>query len=467
MQPPNTDPHSRGWAPTLTALAIAVFLVVGAETLLPTQAEVQPEGRALPPEDQKRVNEAIDRGVAYLRRTQLANGSWTQGAQGLQDMKTGFPQYWAVGYAALPALTLLECGVKPTDPALQKAARFVRQHIKAQKRTYEISLAILFLDRLGESEDRALIRSLALRLAAGQNITGGWAYLCPLLARGQEEKLLKYLRDRGQGDSRKPPAKAGKPPASVKEAVARLRALGKKGRFHPPLEGDNSNTQFAILALWAARRYDLPLEYTVARVEERFRASQEADGWAYEISSSRRYGSMACAGLLGLALGRGWGDEAQADAKGPARKAEDKGIADGLRTLGALLDDPTGKDPRGKRDDRGVKKGAVNLYYLWSVERVGVFCGLKTIGGKDWYKWGVKHLLPAQKEDGSWFTQGYLGSTPTIDTCFALLFLKRADLLPGLRERLQQRLAITDPGPSSPGEKKEKSPKEALGDPAK
>lgn len=49
-----------------------------------------------------------------------------------------------------------------------------------------------------------------------------------------------------------------------------------------------------------------------------------------------------------------------------------------------------------------------------------------------------------------------------IDTSFALLFLKRSDLLPDLRETLQKRLLITDPGDpktTSPGEKKEQDKK--------
>ena len=109
-------------------------------------------------------------------------------------------------------------------------------------------------------------------------------------------------------------------------------------------------------------------------------------------------------------------------------------------------------------DTRGVAsgkewgaKGAPNLYFLWSVERVGVLCNLKTIGGKDWYPWGVDLLLPAQRADGSWLGTGN-GGAPVIDTSMALLFLKRSDLLPDLRERLQKRLIITDPG-LSPGEK--------------
>jgi hypothetical protein len=460
MQPKKTHHRAPSWLPALPLLAGAALLVVGAQSVLATQAGGPPAGgRPLSAEEQKRVNEAIQRGVAYLGRTQLGNGSWSTGT--LPQRGAGLDaRKWAVGYAALPGLTLLECGVPPADPAVQKAARVVRQHIQAQTRTYEIALAILFLDRLGEPEDRKLIRSLALRLAAGQTAHGGWWYDCPLLKPAQEQKLLQYLgKQKGEMNSKQapqPPAKGAKAPTQHHE--------------------DNSNTQFALLALWAARRYDLPLEYTVARAEQRFRASQHQGGWYYVRSRMRPYGSMTCAGLLGLAVGRGWGPEAQAGGKGPDQpRAEDEGITKGLRALAPLLDDPSDSGAQKLLTESEVKKGAVNLYFLWSVERVGVLYNLRTIGGKDWYRWGAALLLPAQNADGSWFTKGYLGATPTIDTCFALLFLKRADLLPGLSKQLQLRLAITDPGPASPGESEKKSPgkqpapklKEAIPDPGK
>jgi hypothetical protein len=160
---------------------------------------------------------------------------------------------------------------------------------------------------------------------------------------------------------------------------------------------------------------------------------------------------MTCAGLLGLALAHGWDFDDQAMKRPPQdAKVEDEAIARALQALGGYLE-----DARDKQSARlPAPKGALNLYFVWSVERVGVLYGLKTIGGKDWYCWGVEHLLPTQREDGSWFGNGYLGSSPTIDTSFALLFLKRADLMPGLGEKLQQRLKISDPGPKkSPGEK--------------
>jgi hypothetical protein len=180
---------------TLNSLAGAVLLVVGAGAVLPTPAGAQPVGKnPLPAEEQKRVNEALDRGVTYLRRTQLASGSWSNGSLSQRTAPGSDPRVWAVAYAALPALAMLECGADPTDPAIQKAARFVRHYVRTQTRTYEVSLAFLLLDRLGEPGDRPLIRSLALRLVAGQNAYGGWGYSCPLTQAAQEKKLLALLR---------------------------------------------------------------------------------------------------------------------------------------------------------------------------------------------------------------------------------------------------------------------------------
>ena len=110
------------------------------------------------------------KGVKYLKDHQNVNGTWGVGA------------VQSVGYTALPGLTLLECGVSPKDPAVQKAAGFVRKHIPnltGHHETYELSLAILFLDRLGETTDKALIRTMALRLVAGQTAAGGWSYELP------------------------------------------------------------------------------------------------------------------------------------------------------------------------------------------------------------------------------------------------------------------------------------------------
>ena len=86
---------------------------------------------------------------------------------------------------------------------------------------------------------------------------------------------------------------------------------------------------------------------------------------------------------------------------------------------------------------------APSLYYMWSVERVAVLYDLRTIADRDWYLWGTDILLPTQRGNGSWQTRSYPGSNSTIDTCFALLFLKRVNLVQDLTD-LQLYQAIPD-----------------------
>jgi hypothetical protein len=130
---------------------------------------------------------------------------------------------------------------------------------------------------------------------------------------------------------------------------------------------------------------------------------------------------MTCSGLLGLALAHG-------TVKKPTQKKEkpldDPAIRRGLAMLAREIDRPG-------------EKRLWDLYFLWSLERVGVLYDLPAIDGKDWYAWGRKILLPRQRNDGSWGDGGYFGSTPLLDTCFALLFLKQANLTRDLTDKLQ------------------------------
>jgi hypothetical protein len=455
--------------------------------------------------EQKRVNEAIDKGVAFLRKEQLPSGSWA---------KKGQPHQ--VGYAALAGLTLLECGLTPEDPTVKKAYRAVKFNSTNLDKTYEISLAILFLDRLGSSKDRKLIQTLALRLVAGQNSAGGWTYHCPLLKVPEEKLLLTYLRQRqpqyvseaiadtnpdpkkkqsGEAVTDPKQKKSGKLPEAVTDPnpgqspgtkkddpkfvdpagtppkgepkkgdpkvkgkklkvppkVERLRPeflppklrdlpvvqKGKRSKIKGklvPATDDNSNTQFAILGLWAARRHYVPMEMTLALVEERFRSSQcEGGGWGYPYNKGGQTGPMTCVGLIGLAVGHGAMMPIGAKVE-DAPPAKDEAITRGLKALGGYIGQPGQKNP-----------AMGNAYFMWSLERVGVLYNLRTIGGKDWYKWGVEVLLANQQGNGSWNSAPYHGHSPPLDTCMALLFLKRANLTRDLTENLRLRLAITDP----------------------
>src|SRR5262249_35992764 len=111
----------------------------------------------------------------------------------------------------------------------------------------------------------------------------------------------------------------------------------------------------------------------------------------------------------------------------PKGVVRDPRIVQGFAALNKNVGTPTGR-----MHGHGMK----NLYFLWSVERVGVLYNLATIGNKDWYRWGAEILVANQQPAGHWDKGGYHGAYPTLDTCLALLFLKRANLATDLGGRL-------------------------------
>jgi hypothetical protein len=78
----------------------------------------------------------------------------------------------------------------------------------------------------------------------------------------------------------------------------------------------------------------------------------------------------------------------------------------------------------------GWNRKCFQYYYLYALERLGVLYGTEYFGRHRWYTEGAKLLLEEQKPDGFWNTGTWDGDTagpkPVWDTCFALLFLKRA-----------------------------------------
>ena len=76
----------------------------------------------------------------------------------------------------------------------------------------------------------------------------------------------------------------------------------------------------------------------------------------------------------------------------------------------------------------GTKKQAHYYYFMYAMERVGIFTGLEKLGKHWWYAEGAKELLARQKADGSWYG-GADEVDAVIDTCFAILFLRRATRL--------------------------------------
>jgi hypothetical protein len=420
---------------------------------------------SLPAELQEKVNAAVARGVEHLQKTQAADGLWR-----------GSPP---AALSALCGLTLLECGVAPNDEQIAKAARKVRAAVADQsagQHTYTASLMLLFLDRLGDPGDAQHIRTLALRLVAGQNQDGGWTYTLPRLSSDNEDRLMQALamtRPSGLEKIIRRPANpgvpgkitkegpggggldrltGGKPPKedevqkalddlpdgfrdlpAFRDELARPGAQpGKKGGGKdrkggkgplPMVRGnitsDNSNTQFAALALWASLRHGIPMERALQRMGDRFRKSQRANGsWGYHAAQAG-WGSeaMTGVGLLGLAISTGLAEEKKPAARDPDIDRAFVALAKNIRS-----------------------DGPSNLYFWWTVERVAMLYSLKEIEDKDWYRLACEMLVIRQQKDGGWAMGGYPGANGTVDTCFALLILKRVNLAPELTTALEGRL---------------------------
>src|SRR5262249_19863042 len=190
----------------------------------------------------------------------------------------------------------------------------------------------------------------------------------------------------------------------------------------PKAHSDNSNTQFAILAMWTAQHHDVPTRRTLQLIVKRFRESQGPDGgWVYGYSkpgSADSTPAMTCAGLAGLAVGFGLSDTK----RGP-NQTDEQMVKRAFPCLMKFVGDPNDKWEKRVRLEENN-----NLYYLWSIERVAVMYNLPTIGVRDWYRWGAEILVTNQAQigahPGAWIDGGNtILADPVVNTCFALLFL--------------------------------------------
>jgi hypothetical protein len=192
---------------------------------------------------------------------------------------------------------------------------------------------------------------------------------------------------------------------------------------------DNSNSQFAILGLAIASRHDVCIVPTMRLVLRRFETSQDPwGGWDYNYrlgGAGHQKPAMICVGLTGLAVAHA---VLAPEDQGAVRKnLQDPRIINGLVALSQYVGQPSGQwlnHPEGNR------------YFLWSLERVGVLYDLPTIGPNDWYRWGAEILVANQQRLGNWGISDYPLSTPIADTCMALLFLKKVNLVKDVTDKL-------------------------------
>jgi len=356
----------------------ATFAILTLLCLSPAWAQESKKKPATGNVDPAKVDAAIKKGIARLKG-------------GVDDMGrvTGTRLHEIVLW------TFQHAGVPESAPEFQKLLKLVTE--TELERTYNVAVQAMILENLDRVKYQARIWQCAQFLVDNQCKRGDWNY-------GDPSPFTADVATAFQG--LKPV------PTDAKAAARKLPQVKvpvTKHRDAKQPKGDCSNSQYAALGLRACHDAGIiiPPEVIEAAIKY-WRDSHQNDpdpvrGWNYKGNNDetqKSYGSMTAGALGAIAIYQ------YIQAK-PWMQDKDCLMArDWLVQHYSVTENPG--------------HGAEELYYyLYALERAGVFFGFDKLDTHDWYSEGANNLLKTQKADGTW------GSSIE-HTCFAILFLRRA-----------------------------------------
>jgi len=425
-----------------------------------------------------------------LGKVRVAHWGLIHGEKKYNPESTGVEYRHPAGPTALALYTLLKCGVPPDHPTVVEGFAWLKAPHSITAKTdgwdskgftwshaektvpgsYELSTMILAVcakyDRYKKGKN-TWVAARAGRLRVRDPADLEW--LNTMVAALVERRGIP-----------KPAKGADKPEDrrgwryNVPEhtmSAGRTKQIRQAMLRAPAGNQDLSSTQLATLALFSANRFGVRVkpqvwfdivDFTLASQEtegpehERFdpslqderyvseRKKDHARGFAYILGSTRdahegiATGAMTAAGVANLLMAREiLSNDSKAKEGWEARaKAVDTAVWDGLAWLDANWS---------SFDNRGAP-GYYPVYYLYALERAMDLLGKNLVGRNLWYSEGAKELLSRKKaaqvkvraEKGAeapavfWDTDSTHDPEDVLDTCFALLFLKRAtkDMIP-------------------------------------
>lgn len=358
-------------------LAAGLALCVGL-VLISTPVTAQPSGgkNATDTELVEKVRKSIDGGVKFLKKHQSKEGDWEKSfvLVTLAGQKGGV--------TALATLALLNAGLKPDDPAVGKALQYLRS-LGVPEKTYVVALQTMAFAEARQAEDIPRIQRnvewLAKNAIYSKDKLEGWSYPLNKIA-------------------------------------------------------DNSNTQYAILGLYAAKTAGVKVDdkiwkeiqdyYTRTQHNVALGNNNAAGYWTYHNAGDTTASfTMSVSGVCGLLIanmGLGTSEQQLDEATGVAARcgqySESSALAKGMLWVGTKFNFMEGKS---------------YFYNFYGIERLGRLSGQRFVGKIDWYREGCERLVKMQEPDGSFATSADETRTridagqPIITTSFALLFLSK------------------------------------------
>ena len=316
------------------------------------------------------VEDAIKEGIRYLKSKQLADGSWQEVDDEAQT-----------GTTSLVTLALLTAGVSPDSREIRAAIDHLKKYSAQElNSTYAVALRLMVFSAAGAKR----VEELAVKMKGDKE----WLERAQITAADQVPFPGSW---------------------SYKASKQIL--------------GDNSNTQYALLGLYAATEADFTVDRRVWIEARRYlEATQKINGaWSYHDRGGPAYASMTCAGIAGLII-------------------TGQRLYEGLETLVDGNIERCGEGGSNERLRNALNWLAVHFsvqensgygqqwmyYYYYGLERAGRLSGNRYIGAADWYREGARELVAKQdRAEGFWRGTNNPETNPLIATSFALLFLAK------------------------------------------
>ena len=349
---------------------------------------------------QRDIDQAIRKGTENLKSAP-STGSWLH-----------------ANCDELILLTLIVAGVQETNPRFKELLSHCLQ--APLEKTYKVALLAMSLEELDAEQYQMKIAQCAAFLVDNQAKNGQWSYGAPV-----DLKNYPYVeREKAVASGAKPGgardftgAKERKKP-SKSIAVPQTKTTGEKG--------DNSNSQYAALGLRACFDANIKLPAECLHLARK---------WWVEAQFPDE-GEGAKAGKNAVSSGgettkiQGWNYQkpGEGEGKGGPTHAMTAGAIGATVIYEYMLGRDFKKDAVTRAGVNWLAKNFVvndNLYYMYAVERAGMLYDTVKFGEHDWYLKGAKHLVNTQKPDGGWGNREKAEEN-TWDTCFAILFLKKA-----------------------------------------
>lgn len=320
-----------------------------------------------------RVNRSIDRGVSFLKRNYSKQTHWESFWLNTLGEMDG-------GVTSLGTLALLNCGEPVNDPVVNSALTYLRS--LPPNKTYVVGLQTMVFAEARQARDLGLIQrnvDWLIKNASRQNgQIVGWSY--PL------------------DQSTRP---------------------------------DASNTQYALLGLYAAKQAGAKIPQDVWKqirdlyINSEMKVDEDSSYWPYVAGANSPSFTMTVAGVSGLLIAGQGLDQSEQKLDPQTGIAANCGIYEENQPMNR------GMNWIGQNFSFDAAVNIKSAYYnIYGIERVGRLSGQRFIGRIDWYREGCELLVRTQDPRGGFWASNRQVGVPVdnirvLATSFSLLFLSK------------------------------------------